>query len=164
MKLHATNVFKHNLVSSSTVVLLNLPKCHVLVDVGDHGTPSLSILRQPHQSSTVISPGISSTRLHPNFSLCLPLALLPCIIPRNTSFSKQSCLSRCPKNINCLFLTAPSSSLLTPAICITLSLVTIAVHGTLSILLKSTSLLHQVSSTISDPRSRPRIRRPRLTR
>ena len=35
---------------TTSVTYLTLPKCHVLIDVGDHRTPPLSILRQPHQS------------------------------------------------------------------------------------------------------------------
>ena len=80
---------------------------------------------------------MSSIRLDPNVILCLPLALLPSIFPRNTSFSKASCLSMCPKTFNCLFLTSAINSLLTPASSITLSFVILAVHGILSILLRN---------------------------
>ena len=118
--------------ASNTILLyLTLPKCRVLVNVGDHETPPISILRHPHHPG-----GMSSTRLAASLILCLPLALLPFIFPRNTFFYRQSCLSKCPRNFNCLLLTAPINSLLTSAICITLSFVTLADHGILIILLR----------------------------
>ena len=67
--------------------------------------------------------------------LCLSQALLPSIFPRKTSFSIYACLSRFPRNSSCLSLSTFFNSLFNPAISITLSLVILAVHGSLSVLL-----------------------------
>ena len=136
-QLKVLNVLFHVIYVTRRNQHLTLPKCHVLIDVGDHGMLPLSILRHSHQSGHRHLYRDISARLDPNFSLCLPLALLHSIITIYTSFSEQSYLSRCPKIFNCLFLTGISNSLLTHVISITLSLVTLALHVTLSILLKN---------------------------
>ena len=114
---------------------ITLPMCRVMIDVGDLGTPPLSILRT--SPVTVVFPGTSSTSLAPNVILCLPLSLLPSILPRKPYFSRHSCLSRCPSNFSCFFLTTFNNSLFTPAISITLSFVILAVHGSLSVILRN---------------------------
>ena len=55
----------------------------------------------PIPPATLISPWMSSSRLVEYFIVCLPLARLPCIIPRNTSFSRQLC-QQLPKGFQLL--------------------------------------------------------------
>ena len=60
--------------------------------------------------ANVISSGMSSTRLDLHFHLPPPLSFLLSILPGNTSFSTQACLSRCPRTSTVSFVPSQLSS------------------------------------------------------
>ena len=85
---------------------LTLPKWYVLVDVGSRTSPA-----------SVISPGMSSTRLDANFNLCLHFALLPPILPRNTFIPSFPAFVGVQRASIVFFLQAPAA-VIQPRFCV----------------------------------------------
>ena len=105
---------------------------------------------------TVISPGMSSNSLDPNFNRCLSLALLPLILPGDTSFSKTFMAQQVSQELHRSISQIPSSALSSPPPSVSLFHWSIQQSTVLSLSFsKTTSLLHAfLYSSIPNPGSR----------
>ena len=140
-------------------MILSLPKCHFLVDVGDHGTLLLLILLQLHQSGYR---KLSRDSLH---SDRYKIQSLPASLSLSFNSSKEHFFSVVvPKTSTASFL-HPPATLFSPTPSLSLFHLSTLPSTVLSASFsKTTCLLHPVSSSVCDPGSRSCIRRRRTTR
>ena len=74
-------------------------------DIGDHDSPpSLSSVIRSNAMLSLLFPVTKELKLSRNDILCLPLLLVPSILPVRDKISSPLWRHMCPKNFSCLFL------------------------------------------------------------
>ena len=102
-------------------------------DVAAYGPPLLLI---SHQVKNLLRSPINSFTLSRYFFLCLPLSLLPAILPVIVRFSRLSALITWPRNTIYRVIKTAKSSLLLPIAFGIFALLLLSVHLNLSIFLQ----------------------------